>query len=283
MTLAHQGIDEFPLGVGRKTLADGFSEHDHDYIEINVIVRGTARHIVNGRPQPIRTGDAFVLNPGTIHGFADTDNLSFYQLMFDPMLIASSLPALKKISGYHALFILEPAALSSNIPFRSFTTLDMKGLEAVVLQFEAMIREQDCRREGYQAALQAMLLQLVTTLSRLYSGAGVRQGVIPRAARAAAFIERNYLTPVSLRQLASEAGCSESQLIRDFRQGYGTTPVNYLLHLRLENAIQLLRNRSLSITDVAYSCGFSDSNYFTRLFKQHTGHTPSRFRKDTAE
>lgn len=278
MTLPRQGIADFPVGVDMKTLTSGFFEHDHDYVEINVIVRGTARHIVDGRPQAIHAGEAFVLNPGARHAFADTDNLVFYQAMFDPALLNPCLPVLKKMSGYHALFILEPASAAK--PFRSRLSLDAKALQPIVMLFEEMIGELADQREGWQALVQAGLIRLVTALCRLHGSEGrANPGIIHRIARTAAHIEENYLQPLSLTGLAEVSGCSVSQLIRDFKRSYGATPASYILHLRLEHAIQLLKDKNLTVTEAAYASGFSDSNYFSRLFRQKTGLTPGQYRE----
>jgi AraC-like DNA-binding protein len=279
ITLPPSGIRDFPFGVEKKSLKDGFYEHYHDYTEINVIVRGTATHIVNGNPQPIRPGDVFVLNPGTSHGFADSDNLILYQAMYDAVLLEPFLSMLKRMSGYHALFIIEPAIMLSENSFRNYMSLGLKDLEAIVMLFENMIKEFDARMEGCQALLLANLISLVTTLSRLYrDDKEDNPEVIRRVARVASWIEENYLSLVSLGQLAQTANCSVCQLIRDFKKSYGTTPVCYVLHLRIEHAILLLRSTTLTITEIAFSCCFSDSNYFSRVFKQHTGLTPSQFR-----
>ncbi|MGM1047730.1 MAG: helix-turn-helix domain-containing protein [Bacillota bacterium] len=57
------------------------------------------------------------------------------------------------------------------------------------------------------------------------------------------------------------------------------SPLQYRHHLQIERAKQLLAHSELSIIQIATRCGFSDNNYFTRLFKRHTSFTPGEFRK----
>jgi len=72
---------------------------------------------------------------------------------------------------------------------------------------------------------------------------------------------------------------SRSNLMRVFRKATGQTPIEYLLRLRIQKAMELLRNSSLSITEIALEVGFNDSNYFTRQFRRVLGETPRSFRR----
>ena len=56
------------------------------------------------------------------------------------------------------------------------------------------------------------------------------------------------------------------------------TAKEYILSLRIEKAVELLDSTEMTITEICYCCGFSDPNYFTRMFKQITGKLPSKIR-----
>ena len=66
---------------------------------------------------------------------------------------------------------------------------------------------------------------------------------------------------------------------RLFRDATATTPHNYLVKLRLSRAMRALRETEGSITDVAFACGFNDSNYFSYSFSKMTGMSPSEYRR----
>ena len=72
---------------------------------------------------------------------------------------------------------------------------------------------------------------------------------------------------------------SQRNMMRLFGAATGTTPVNYLLHLRIYQATIMLRSSRQSINEIAEQCGFSDSNYFTRQFHRLTCKTPSAYRE----
>lgn len=72
---------------------------------------------------------------------------------------------------------------------------------------------------------------------------------------------------------------SYEHLSRIFKQRYGTTPLSYIHALRIEKARQILITSNKTTPEVAKELGFRDPIYFHRLFKQHTGQTPGRFRQ----
>jgi AraC family transcriptional regulator len=84
---------------------------------------------------------------------------------------------------------------------------------------------------------------------------------------------------LSLQALANESGYSRVHFVRMFKVATGYSPHNYLLNLRLERARELLKNRSLSLIDIALDCGFSNHSHMSRLFHKSVGVTPSAYRR----
>jgi signal transduction histidine kinase/DNA-binding response OmpR family regulator/ligand-binding sensor domain-containing protein len=82
----------------------------------------------------------------------------------------------------------------------------------------------------------------------------------------------------TVEQLASELHLSHSQFGRKLAALTGFTPNHFIRNLRLKKAKELLQNQELSITSVAYDCGFNDPSYFTRVFKKELGKTPLEWR-----
>lgn len=82
----------------------------------------------------------------------------------------------------------------------------------------------------------------------------------------------------SLRELAEQAGITESHLCRVFKQSVGVSPHTYLMTLRLDRARQLLGTSDRPMSHIAELCGFSGASQFTRAFRQHVGETPSNYR-----
>ena len=89
--------------------------------------------------------------------------------------------------------------------------------------------------------------------------------------------------PFRMEMLCDRVGLSESQTIRLFKKAYGKTPYAYLFERRVWLARHLLRETSLSVSQIAEKLAFSDEYYFSGLFKKKTGVSPSAYRSEKSE
>jgi iron complex transport system substrate-binding protein len=99
------------------------------------------------------------------------------------------------------------------------------------------------------------------------------------AAQAADYIQEHYREPITLEQLAELLDCSPRQLMRKFREVFHTSPIDYVIGLRLSKAKELLADSGMPLKTIAESVGYADSYYFSRLFKKHTGLSPASYRE----
>ncbi|HQO58158.1 MAG TPA: helix-turn-helix domain-containing protein [Candidatus Omnitrophota bacterium] len=97
--------------------------------------------------------------------------------------------------------------------------------------------------------------------------------------KVAYYINANYHRPdLSLRSLCEETGLSYHYLSRLIKKVLKTSFTQYLNRIRLQVASRLLQNKSLSVTEIAYACGYEDPGYFCKLFKKGYGQTPGFYR-----
>lgn len=94
------------------------------------------------------------------------------------------------------------------------------------------------------------------------------------------FLERNFHTAISPRDLAEKAGLSPANFARLIKRILRITPGQLILQTRLNEASHLLQTTDRSIAGIAIDCGFCDHSAFSRAFHAATGMTPSRFRGD---
>ena len=81
-----------------------------------------------------------------------------------------------------------------------------------------------------------------------------------------------------IKDLAKYLCVSEVYLIKKFKEAYGVTPHQYVLNKRIGIAKNLLTNSTFSVAEIALQLSFNDEHYFSNIFKQKTGVTPSEFR-----
>ncbi|MFM0076696.1 helix-turn-helix transcriptional regulator [Paraburkholderia sediminicola] len=81
-----------------------------------------------------------------------------------------------------------------------------------------------------------------------------------------------------VKRLAEVSGVSEAHFARSFKRAFGLPPHRYLLTRRIEQAITLLRDTELSITEIAFATGWESLGTFGRIFRDITGQSPSALR-----
>lgn len=96
----------------------------------------------------------------------------------------------------------------------------------------------------------------------------------------AQYIEEHLLEDVSLAILADVVKLSSYHFVRAFKQSFGLPPHRYLSSLRMQRAKSLLANPDMSVTQVGFNLGFSDTSSFTTTFRKHTGLTPTAYRRN---
>lgn len=214
------------------------------------------------RPLPVRAGDVLLIRPGVWHNYAPEEHTGWkeYWVMFNgreagKLVSQVSLPRRAPLIRYgedkalHHLFIqiLETAAESPPCSdmIEAGLILQMGALIQSRLQLQ---REQGDREESF-----------------------VRQAKLRLAAAGAA--------PVDMAALAREVGVSYPHFRRVFKQSTGVPPHQYWLNLRINAAKQLMEETEMKLSDVARSVGFEDPYYFSRLFKQRAGVSPSQWRR----
>lgn len=95
------------------------------------------------------------------------------------------------------------------------------------------------------------------------------------------YIHTHFSGQITLDQLCSYFYCSRATLTKSFRTAYHQSILEYITSYRLERSKRLLEDPSISIQDIARQCGFSDQNYFTKVFHQKCGLTPLSFRNQS--
>ncbi|MGP1908517.1 response regulator transcription factor [Metabacillus sp. JX24] len=93
------------------------------------------------------------------------------------------------------------------------------------------------------------------------------------------YLELNYAQEVSLSTLAEQFHINSAYLSERFKLHVGKNFSDYLTELRIRHACELLTDKQLKVIDIAYLTGFSNSGYFSTVFKKQTGQTPAEYRK----
>lgn len=120
--------------------------------------------------------------------------------------------------------------------------------------------------------------ELVTLLKMLCEGGEEDLSSLNLAQR---YIESGFAEDITTTDIARECNISVSYLHKIFKMGLDTTPIEYLKEIRISAAKDLLTNSNLSISEIAFRCGFNSQSYFSDSFKRAVGISPNSFRKNS--
>uniref|UniRef100_UPI0035A15AED AraC family transcriptional regulator n=1 Tax=Jeotgalibaca porci TaxID=1868793 RepID=UPI0035A15AED len=93
------------------------------------------------------------------------------------------------------------------------------------------------------------------------------------------FMKVNYHKNITLDDLVELIHINKFYLIRIFKQEVGMSPIDYLIHVRIDEAQKMLRNTNIAIADIAHLVGFQSPSHFSKTFRELSNMTPSQYRR----
>lgn len=254
--------------------------HSHDFAELFIVLSGQGVQWLNGEEYPVAAGDVYLLQGKQVHYFHDRQHLELMNVMYDPKKLALPENELRRMSGYCSMFMLEPTYRKEH-SFASRLHLQQQPLAHVQALCEDIQQECEAKSAGFEVMARARLLILIAYLSRAYSQTDtVESQSLIRVGNVISSLEKDFSKDWKLEELSKMSHMSNSTLLSVFRKATGQTPIEYLVNLRIQRAMDLLRQTDLTVTEIAFEVGFNDSNYFTRKFRGVNQITPTQFRSE---
>ena len=158
--------------------------------------------------------------------------------------------------------------------------LDSKVLAKMAMENQPDLPDAECLRVIVRPLAHMITLlshhMMKLNLSSLPSGDSTRDVFYMKILK---YLDFNYRKEISMKQLARDNHCSVSYLSHMFKARNGLSVRAYINFLRLRDATAYLTNTDLPVSEIAYTLGFSDSNYFSTVFRKELGCSPSAYRK----
>lgn len=274
------GDSSFQFAIGKTYLINDLPIHSHNFSELVFLLGGSGTHLIDNKEYSVEVGDVYVFNSNSAsHGFKNVRNLFLCNIIYNPQRIMAYNNELKSMKGFQALFMVHPNLNSSGV-FKSRLHLSTETLIIFDELLERMISEFTARKEGYMTIILGYVMEVIVLLSREYEMSENTDNLqLLRLAETMAYIEKNYTNHITLDSLIEISHFSKRHLIRLFKQIYNTTPIDYILELRLKHACALLHQNNKSIKEIAMDSGFNDINYFSKFFRKKYGASPKKYLK----
>lgn len=254
--------------------------HSHDWIEILYCLSGNMNAMLGSQEFHFRTGDLLVIPSHEVHQIISlTDEKhEYFVIKFRPELMNMSV---RLWSEYSCIL---PFLLHNNQNQRLFAAEELTDSEVpqIVNHFS---EEYESMGYGYEIALKAEIFRLILWILRQWHKADGSSSKIfsekqlKQLQTVLDYVNANYASPISVSDMAEICHVSYSYFSRLFSQMTGQTFTEYLNSVRLSAAERLLITTDLNITEIAFTCGFSDISYFTKRFTSKNDLSPMNYRK----
>lgn len=227
---------------------------------LHFILNGQGTYYEAGNEHKLKAGDGFLITPGkTTYYIADyKDPWEYCWIGFD---------------GYEAKNILLNCGLTETNLIIHVATQEIKDCFLKLNQiFDS--------NTGNTYTFISYLYQIFS-----YMLQNAKQNnpskIDPYLDQALSYISNNYIYDIKINDLAQFIGIDRTYLYKIFKENKNVAPQQYLINYRLQAACSLLKETKLTVTEIAYSCGFKDAPSFNKHFKKRYYITPLEFRKIT--
>lgn len=245
--------------------------HQHSFFECCYVFQGEGLYIENGKTYSLRPGCLFLSRPGISHQITRGRNLGLYYVAYRITDAAS-----ETLRHHYQI------AINSS----DFLTEQAQNT-AIVWIWQSLISEGAHADHEMMPTLRSLCNSLISLIPKhiVKSGYGPShedQSLKDKSMyikQAKLYIRDNFSRQLGIEEVADYLYISSRHLSRLFQETQSGTFTNFLLQVRLENAVQLLTNTDLSIQSIAENCGFGSVHYFTRVFARELGKPPAKYRK----
>ncbi|GGA27088.1 helix-turn-helix transcriptional regulator [Paenibacillus physcomitrellae] len=231
---------------------------DHCILQITLAGRGEIE--LNGRKHVLEPGHVFLVDVPGSHVYRLPESSSSWELLYVEL-------------SHDALGFWKELIAAEGPVVRI-------GLDSAFMKLMWRIYDeavQDRYKDIYQCSEAAY--SIVMQLASLFESRRGNRRLPAAVEKCKLFIEERFSEPVGLDEMAQAAGCSKYHLTRECERTLGATPGRYLTMVRLERAsVLLLSPEAWTLEEVAAMTGFSNANYFGKVFRRHTGMSPGEFR-----
>ena len=280
--LKKHGSDHFPFLVSYQRLSEydsnSFMWHYHPEIEITYIKKGSMHYRVNNQSFHLKEGDIIFCNSNALHSgeMEHQEDCSYIPVTFDPKLIYGFFQS-TICTKYVEPVVQNLAVCAMHIDYTEswHETFRKKMLEVIALDKE----KPDFYELDISIRMQIMWRLLVEHLPHQPLPAASDLTEYERIRKILSYIEQNYMNRITLTDISESLHLCESECTRLFKRHMNTTLFSFLQEYRIERSLEYLSTHE-SISNIAGKTGFSDSNYYSKVFSKIKGCSPREYRKN---
>lgn len=283
--LKKHGSDHFPFLVSYQCLSEydsnSFMWHCHPEIEITYVKEGSMHYRINNRSFHLKEGDIIFCNSNALHSgeMENQEDCSYIPITFDPKLIYGFFQStICTIYVDPVIQNLAVCAVHIDYSEKWHETFRDRMLEVISLDK----KKPDFYELDISIRMQLLWRLLVEHLPHQPVSTTSDFTEYERIRRILSYIEQNYMNQITLDDISEHIHLCESECTRLFKRHMNTTLFSFLQEYRIERSLEYLNTKE-SISSIAEKTGFSDSNYYSKVFSKIKGCSPREYRKNLKE
>ena len=249
--------------------------HWHDDLEFILILEGQMSYDVNGQKISLQTGEGIFVNSRCFHyGYSD----AHAECLFLCILLS---PQLLSINTYFIQNCLNPLIQNSHFPYQKLSPA-IPWQNAILRDLETLYEENLDKMQPFMILEKsAHIFRLLSENMNFFPDYDKNAEDILALTAMIGYVQKNYPNKILLKDISSAGNCCKTKCTSLFQKYLSTSPMLYLNRYRLEKSIFLLRSTAMSVTEIAYTCGFSNTSYFCELFHKYYHITPRQCRRSS--
>jgi len=273
---AFSHILEFAYKKNTTIQLNSFDAKVNSCICLYYIVDGKFDWIIDSRSHTLYPGDFAVILPGQSLG-GESNVLNIGTLYWIKIMVDSdSKLLLGKWSGLN-----KNEKLSANqilLLNREQLVLKLKEAHTLMQTLQTELRNEEV---GFCTRVNQILDELFILICRQLIRQNNSRRDFPEAfLRLEQTLRQDLEHQWTVEEMAALTGMGTTAFTEKVKNYSGFSPLNYLINIRITEAIKMLKRGEVNLTDVALNTGFYSSQHFSTTFKRFTGYTPSEFRKN---
>lgn len=279
------GTPSFPCSYGFwDPSAFDYPWHWHDDLELVFIQKGTIVIATQDKRLVLRDGDAIFLNKGVLHAefaYLGTSANECHVNCHPDLLCPDHESAIyTKYLGP----ILNSRQMSYMVFLHDGPMWQRETISHIKTAYEAMVLDEEFCEVTVREELTRVCLLMLKNISKVNKEepSATTPRAIDRMKIMISYIHDHYSEDIDVTDIASSVNICARECQREFKQTIGESPAHYLASYRMQKSATMLAETDLSVSDIAYSCGFQSHSYFTKRFKDRYGHSPSEHRSIAA-
>ncbi len=255
--------------------------HWHEHIEFIKVLEGTVDIILGNETFRAEKDDIVYVGSSKAHSVRSSCGFfcAIKGIVFDKNFLTSIVEGFETKHVY-SLFIHTE---TFGYKFPSSHPLWYELNRCIENSYQEFIAKDIC----YEMSIKSNIYRLISSLLRHYKKEVLRRDDFIKASNelmrlkpAFDYIDANYSGKIYIKDLGDTVNMSPDYFTKYFKKITGKTPTEYIADVRINMAIRLILDTSLSITEISEKAGFCNINYFDKMFRESTGLTPTEYRNN---